>query len=70
MKINDALSACALAYMLGRKLPDTLGNHFQYIKHYAEKAGMSPVKACMKHIATVELVLKEILKHTPLSKAA
>jgi hypothetical protein len=64
-EIIAELSACTLAYIVGKKLPETLGNHFQYIKHYASKADMSVLTACMKYLGSVESVLKEILSHCP-----
>jgi hypothetical protein len=40
------LSAAALLYMVGKEAK--LGNHYNYIKHYAEEAGLDIFKACMK----------------------
>jgi len=60
-EIVAELSACTLAYMVGKKLPDTLGNHFKYIKGYAAKEKMNVVTACMKYISTCEQVVNEII---------
>jgi len=54
------LSAAALCHMIGKE-PNT-GNHFQYIKRYAEEAKLSPVKACMKILDTCMQVIEEIVK--------
>jgi hypothetical protein len=67
-EIVAELSACSLAYLVGRKLPSTMGNHFQYIQRYAEEAKMSVVTACMKYFAQVEAVLNEIVKYSDLKE--
>jgi len=64
-EIIAELSACTLAYIVGKKLPETLGNHFRYIEVYAKKADMSVLTACMKYLGSVESVLKEILRFCP-----
>jgi len=64
-EIIAELSACTLAYIVGKRLPDTLGNHFKYIDHYAREAKMNTLTACMKYFTAVENVLNEILRFCP-----
>ena len=46
--------------MVGRKL--AMGNHAEYIKHYAEEGKMTLVSACLRLVGSVEKVMKEILQ--------
>ena len=63
-EIIAELSACALAYMIGKKLPDSLGNHYTYIEQYAKEANLNVLTSCMKYFSDVENVLQEIVKHS------
>ena len=54
------LSAAALCRVVGKTSKYT-GNQYQYIAHYAEKAKLTPINACMKVLADVEKVLAIIL---------
>jgi hypothetical protein len=58
------LAAAALCRMTGR-CSQHLGDSFQYIRHYAEEEGLSPVKACLRVINQTEAVLNIILVDTP-----
>ena len=58
------LAAAALCKTVGKE-SRYLGTGFQYIKHYAEQAGLSPVKACLKVINQTEAVLTAILHQPP-----
>jgi len=60
------LAAAALCRIVGKE-SSNLGNSFQYVKHYAEQEGLSPVKACLKVINQTEAVLTSILKQPPSS---
>jgi antirestriction protein ArdC len=66
------LSAAALCQMFGKTL--NTGNHYRYIKHYAEEAKLSPVKACMKILDTclqvIEAIAKEADNLSSVQKAA
>jgi hypothetical protein len=55
------LSAAVLCKMAG-KTSKYIGNHYQYIAHYAKSVDFSPVKACLEVMGDVEKVLKVILK--------
>ena len=59
------LAAAALCKIVGKDSKH-LGSNHQYIKHYAEQEGLSPVKACLKVINQTEAVLTAIL-HQPAS---
>jgi hypothetical protein len=59
------LAAAALCKIVGKE-SNYLGASYQYIKHYAEQEGLSPVKACLKVINQTEAVLTAIL-HQPAS---
>ncbi|MBW1800236.1 MAG: hypothetical protein JRJ85_05845 [Deltaproteobacteria bacterium] len=59
-EIVAELVAAALCRMVG-KTSKYLGNNHQYIRHYAEKEGLSPLKACLRGISDVEKVLNLIL---------
>ena len=59
-EIIAELAACSLAYLVGKELPSTLGNHFQYIQNYAKEAKMNVVTACTRYFTETEAVLKEI----------
>jgi hypothetical protein len=54
------LAAAALCKMVGKDSKH-LGTSHQYIRHYAEQEGLSPVKACLKVINQTEAVLTAIL---------
>ena len=60
------LAAAALCRIVGKE-SNQLGNSFQYVKHYAEQAGLSPIKACLKVINQTEAVLTAILQQPPSS---
>ena len=55
------LSAAALCKMVGKDSRH-IGTNFQYIRHYAEQEGLSPLKACLKVINQTEAALALILK--------
>ena len=60
-EIVAELSAHALCRMVGKTADATLGNSYQYIRHYASKLKMSPHKACLKVLAEVEQVINLII---------
>lgn len=62
-EIIAELSACTLGYILGKKIPDSIGNHFEYIERYAKKAKLNVVSACMKYFSCVEAVIAEIMQY-------
>ena len=55
------LAAAALCKIVGKD-SKYFGASYQYVKHYAEQAGLSPVKACLRVINQTEAVLALILK--------
>lgn len=57
------LAAAALCKIVGKD-SKYFGASYQYIKHYAEQAGLSPVKACLRVINQTEAVLALILKQS------
>ena len=59
-EIVAELSAAVLSKVVG-KTSKHLGNNFQYIKNYAEKANLNPVQGCLKVMSDVEKVLNLIL---------
>ncbi|MCP4648606.1 MAG: antirestriction protein [PVC group bacterium] len=59
-EIIAELSACTLAYMVNKSLPESMGNHFEYIKRYAEKESMNVLTACNHFFTEVENVVNEI----------
>jgi len=58
------LAAAALCRIVGKE-SQYLGTGYQYIKHYADKEGLSPVKACLKVISQTVAVLTAILQEPP-----
>jgi hypothetical protein len=60
VEIVADFTAAALSMMVGRQL--NLGNHAEYIRHYAEEGTMTLVSACLRLVGSVEKVLKEILQ--------
>jgi len=58
------LAAAALCKIVGRSSP-YLGSNLKYISHYAETAGLSPLKACLRVITQTEAVLGLILAQAP-----
>lgn len=65
-EITAELSACTLAYMLGKELPDSLGTHYSYIEKYATQQKLDVFKACMQVFGEVEAVINEIFRITEL----
>lgn len=64
------LSATALCRLAG-KTSRYMGSNYRYIKHFAQKANLTPVTACLTVMGDVENVLKLILaegKKTPLQQ--
>ena len=59
-EIVAELSAAALCRIVG-KSSKHLGNSYRYIKHYAKKANLSPIKACLDVLHEVEASLRLIL---------
>jgi len=59
-EIIAELSAAALCRIVGLK-KETIGNTYKYIVQYAEKAKLSPVKACLEVLHEVEQVIKLII---------
>jgi len=55
------LAAAALCKIVGKD-SKYFGASYQYVKHYAEQEGLSPVKACLRVINQTEAVLALILK--------
>lgn len=62
-EIVAELSAASLCRIVG-KTSKHLGNSYRYIKHYAKKGNLSPIKACLKVLQEVESTLKLILSQT------
>jgi len=60
------LAAAALCRIIGKE-SKFLGTGYQYITHYAEQEGLSPVKACLKVINQTEAVITAILQQLPSS---
>jgi len=58
------LAAAALCKMVGKDSKH-LGSSYQYIQHYAEQEGLSPLKACLRVIGETEAVLTTILQRPP-----
>jgi hypothetical protein len=58
------LAAAALCRIVGKD-SQHLGTGFQYIRHYAEQEGLSPLKACLRVISQTEAVLGLILAQSP-----
>ena len=59
-EIVAELAAAALCQIVG-KTSKYLGNNRRYIRHYAQKAKLTPVQGCLKVISDVEKVLGLIL---------
>jgi hypothetical protein len=59
-EIVAELAAAALCKLVG-KTSKHLGNNYMYIKHYAKKVKLSPVKACLEVMGDVEKILALIL---------
>ena len=62
-EIVAELTAAALCNIVG-KTSKHLGNSYRYIKYYAKKGNLSPIKACLKVLRDVESTLKLILSQT------
>ncbi len=60
-EIVAELSSAVLCRIVGKEPDKTIGNSYQYISHYASKLKITPVKACLKVLDEVELVLNFIL---------
>lgn len=60
-EIVAELSAAVLCRLVG-KTSKYLGNNYQYVRHYAKKANLTPVKACLMVMGNVESVLNLILE--------
>ena len=58
-------AAAALCKMVGKDSKH-MGSSYQYVKHYAEQEGLSPIKVCLKVINQTEAVLTAILQLPPL----
>ncbi len=63
-EIVAELCAAVLCQLVGRSPGKFLGNHYQYISHYAEEAGLAPVQGCLQVIKDVEGVLELILSQS------
>ena len=63
-EIVAELSAAVLCEIVG-KTSRHLGNSYQYIRHYCERAGLTPIKGVLHVLATVEAVLSETLSSQP-----
>jgi hypothetical protein len=59
-EIIAELSAAALCKLVG-KSSKFLGSNYQYIRHYAKEANLSPIKSCLKVLNEVEAILKLVL---------
>jgi hypothetical protein len=60
-EIIAELSAQALCCLMGKDGRDKLGNSYDYIESYANKAGLSPFSACLKVLDDVKKVLSFLL---------
>jgi len=60
-EITAELSASALCRLVGKSMDDMTGNSYRYIRSYAEKLKISPIKACLKVLCDVEKILNLIL---------
>jgi len=58
------LAAAALCKILGKD-SNHLGTSYQYVRHYAEQEGLSPLKACLRVIGETEAILTAILQRPP-----
>ncbi len=59
-EIVAELSAAALCHLTGKDGNRYLGTNYQYIEHYAVKAGISPYRSCIRVMNEVEKVLEMI----------
>jgi len=64
-EIVAELSSISLCKIAGKTADSTLGNSYQYIRHYANKLKMNPHKACLKVLAEVEQVIQETMGIMP-----
>ena len=60
-EIVAELTAATLCRIVG-KTSKHLGNSYRYIRHYSERAGLTPIKGILSVLATVEQVLSHILQ--------
>lgn len=60
-EIVAELSAQVLAQLVGTQIESTLGNSYEYIKHYTSKINQTVERGCLSVIADVEKVLNLIL---------
>lgn len=60
-EIVAELSAQALCHIVGTDPKRTVGNTYDYICHYAQKAGKEPIQAILSVIRDVEKVMAAIL---------
>ena len=60
-EVSAELSAQALSRICGKSIEDTTGNSYRYISHYAKRAKITPVKACLRVLSDVEQILNLIL---------
>jgi hypothetical protein len=70
-EIAAEMAAEALSRLVGKRLEDTTGTSYKYVKYYAKKVSLSPSAACLKVIGRVEQILGLILEPIePKAKAA
>ena len=60
-EVRAELAAQALCRLVGKSMDDTTGNSYRYIKRYAEKIKITPVKACLRVLSDVEKILNLII---------
>lgn len=60
-EIVAELSAQALCHIVGTDPGRTVGNSYDYIKYYSEKAGKEPIQAILSVIRDIEKVMATIL---------
>lgn len=56
------MSACVIAFLLNKKLPNTIQNHFTYLERYAKKDGKSVIQIVNQYFKEIEAVVSEIVR--------
>ncbi len=67
-EIVAELSSAVIGYLLNKEMPSTIGNHYQYIKSYADKQHQDVFKACLQVFGEVEAIINEIFRVSELLK--
>ena len=61
-EIVAEFSAQVISLLVLKKMPETLGNSYAYIKKYADQEGKEMGRFCYSLLSEIEKVIKKILE--------